>query len=156
MIINEGRVVLGWATHAQGSDLADLFRCCYGPERWTAADFARFSDRTDRNNVCKTLTEDGGAVVLGAILYTLAEDVCRVRRVAVWPDYRRRGLGAFMLNTLIGRNSPIRRRRFEATIRADNDAGQQFLESFGFRASGVRNEVGDTLRTVVDYRFDKE
>ncbi len=142
MIISEGRVKTEWFRPAHTEQLFDLFRCAYAREAWARADFARFAGAEHRSNVLKALTDDRGTVY-GAVLYTLEPDACRVRRVAVWPDYRRRGLGAFMVNTLCGPQALIRRKVFNARVATDDAVGRAFATHLGFAADPAGRRRAD-------------
>lgn len=155
MIIAEGRLNLAWVKPADLSQLRDLHRCCYGSEKWTANDFTRFQQKEGRTNVVKVLKDEAG-VVYASLLYTLEPDLCRLRRVAVWPDYRRRGLARFMVNSLCGLHSPVRRKKFAARVLETNIGAQLFLsQSMGFtfdaKKPRTKNEAG-----LEFYEFDFE
>lgn len=149
MIIAEGRLSLVWAGPDHTQQLRDLHRCCFPAENWTPQDFRRFAEQpggNGRKNVVKTLVDEAG-MVYGSLLYTMLADAetCRVRRVAVWPDYRRRGLAAFMLNSVCGPLSPVRRRRFVARVRESNLDAQLFFSTgmkfaFDWQAERERDE----------------
>lgn len=129
MIITEGKLTMRWAKAPDFDQLADLLRACYPADRWTPADLLRFAEHKNPN-VVKILVDDK-AVVYGGLLYTV-DDVVRVRRVAVWPDYRRKGLGRHMVNFLTGPRSPLRRTRFSAALAFANSTGATFLTGIGF------------------------
>ena len=150
MIIEEGRMVLRWYDPAHGKWLSDLHRCCFPQENWTQKDFDRFMAKRS-SNVVKVLVREGDnePIVYGSFLYTLEVSTCRIRRVAVWPDYRRQGLASFMLNTMISPRSPVRRSVFTARIGRDNFDAKHFFESMGFVTAGE----GENL---IDLRFERQ
>lgn len=155
MIIAEGRLSLSWLKPADLSQLRDLHRCCYSGEKWTVADFNRFQHKEGRTNVVKVLKDESG-VVYASLLYTLEPDLCRLRRIAVWPDYRRQGLARFMVNSLCSVHSPVRRKKFTARVLETNTAAQMFLsQGMGFEFDAKRprekNEAG-----LCYYEFDFE
>lgn len=128
MIIAEGRLRLRWFHPGDVPQLVDLHLACYRQEHWGGGDFQRFVDNAGRNNVVKVLAGDDGTVY-GSLLYTVRAGDIRVRRVAVWPDYRRRGLGTFMVHVLTGRRSPVRQPLVTAK---GGPAADPFLLALGF------------------------
>lgn len=120
MIIQEGRLSIRWYGPTDLTRLTDLLNACFPDENWTVSDLDAFRSKrhTGKNkrfpkgatNAVKLLT-DNGDEIYGAMLYTMwdgPKSACVVRRLAVWPDYRRRGLGRFMLNHVIGKRAPVR------------------------------------------------
>ena len=156
MTIAEGRLSLAWLKPADLSQLKDLHRCCYPTEKWTVNDFNRFQQKEGRTNVVKVLKDDEG-VVYASLLYTLEPDLCRLRRVAVWPDYRRRGLARFMANSLCGQYSPIRRKKFAARVLETNSAAQMFLsQGMGFIFDATRpREKNEAGLDYYEFRFER-
>lgn len=154
MIIAEGRLSLGWHKPAHLEQLHDLHRCCFPKENWTVDDFSKFaSPRSGRTNVLKTLVDDRDTVY-GSLLYTLDGQSCRVRRLAVWPDFRRQGMAAFMMNSLCGPLSPIRRKLFMARVRENNLVAQMFFKNgMGFQFDPLRERERDEEQKVDFYEF---
>jgi ribosomal-protein-alanine N-acetyltransferase len=134
MIIAEGRLVLRWWNEACLPDLVELHRRCFPREGWTAEDFVRFAARPGNHLKVLTVDEESESEpeVLGSLLFSLDPGTCRVRRVAVRQDHRRRGLGAFLINRLVRPRGPIDRRRFEARVRERNLPAQLLLRKFDF------------------------
>lgn len=133
MIIGEGRLSVKWFEPAHLEQLCELHRCCFSREQWRRADFQRFVDKPGRSGVVKVVVDDR-QTVYGSLLYTMDADSCCIRRVAVWPDYRRQGLASFAVNSLCGPLSPVRRRLFLARVREDNVPAQLFFrDGMGFQ-----------------------
>jgi predicted GNAT family acetyltransferase len=156
VIIAEGGLNLTWLNQADLQQLRDLYRCTYASEKWTVNDFNRFQHKEGRTNVLKVLKDEDG-VVYASLMYTLEPDVCRIRRVAVWPDYRRRGLARFMVNSLCGPYSPIRRKKFVTRVLETNTTAQMFLSQgmgFVFDAKKQR-EKNDTGLEYYEFGFDR-
>jgi GNAT superfamily N-acetyltransferase len=158
VIIAEGRLSVKWYEPVHIDQLRDLHRCCFPAEQWKRGDFQKFVDnRSGRNNVVKVLVDER-ETVYGSMLYTLDAASCRFRRVAVWPDYRRRGLGAFMLNSLCGPTSPFQRKLFLARVREDNAVAQLFFRDgmgFQFDPERPREKAEGTELDYYEFTFVK-
>lgn len=153
MIIAEGRLTLRWMEPHDLPQLVDLFRCCYSSEAWTMKDFETFRDKATRKNLVKCLCDEAG-VVYGAILLSMHDpELCRIRRVAVWPDYRRMGLATFMLHTICGPRSHTKRQNFAARVRETNLPAIKLLrERMGFVFDQKKRER-DPARDCDYYEF---
>jgi ribosomal protein S18 acetylase RimI-like enzyme len=111
--------------------LSELYRCCYSIEQWQAADFKKFFTSEYRDNRGVVLVDDKG-VVYGSLLYTREVLGFRIRRIAVWPDYRRLGLAAYMLREALETPHDLRTAMFMARVRPDNLGAIALLESLDF------------------------
>jgi ribosomal-protein-alanine N-acetyltransferase len=72
--------------------------------------------------------------VVGFMIYELHRNRLHVLNFAVHPDYRRRGIGAQMMNKLVAKLSPQRRTRIQLEVRETNLPAQLFFKNLGFRA----------------------
>jgi GNAT superfamily N-acetyltransferase len=110
-------------------------------EAWTEDDLRRFRRKQDRNNVVKVLSgaddEPDADNVFGGLLYTVEPTKVRVRRIVIAEEYRGRGYGAFLLNTLIGPRSAVRRRFYEARVPEEETGAHLFFGSAGFRVPRI-------------------
>jgi ribosomal protein S18 acetylase RimI-like enzyme len=136
MRIAEGLLEVRWHRRSDLPQLCKLFEQCFPDENWGGRDFLDFISKTnDRGtNTLKILGGEKTDKVYGAVLYTI-NGVCHIRRVAVLPkdEYRRHGLGTFLMNAaLIGKRCPLRCEHFMAKVREDNMIGHEFLKSLGF------------------------
>lgn len=157
MITGEGRLAVKWYGPAHVEQLRDLHRCCFAREQWTRSDFQKFVDKPGRSGVVKVLVDEK-EIVYGSLLYTMDADSCRIRRVAVWPDFRRAGLASFMVNSLCGRLSPVRRKLFLARVREDNKPAQLFLRDgmgFQFDPARLRDRDEETGFDYYEFTFVK-
>lgn len=110
--------------------LHQVQRVCFPDECWRPEDLDRFADRPGQ--VIKAIvTEDG--TVIGSLLYRLTDSKLVLRRVAVLPPYRRRGVAHAALTTLTGRSNPLRRGLYLARVREHNVPVQRLLAGLGFR-----------------------
>lgn len=111
---------------------------CYPNEHWAADDFRDFCNRPCQRHAQVILA---GQEVAGTLLYQLETGVVLVRRLAVAPAFRRRGVGRAAFVALAASRAGQRRGRFEVRLRDDNRDGQLFLRALGFRCHAVTRGV---------------
>lgn len=103
---------------------------------WGEPDFLRELRRRD----CIGMVAESGERVVGHMVYRLGKDRLELLNFAVDPAFRRMGVGTQMVAKLVGKLSSHRRTRIVLDVRESNLAGQLFLRSQGFLATGVRRE----------------
>jgi [ribosomal protein S18]-alanine N-acetyltransferase len=111
--------------------LRGLFRECFPEEEWQEADFSSFTGATHQLNIGKVVV-DRDDQLLGAVLYTLEKQRCRVRRIAVASTFRQQGIATWALGLLCGPRSVVRRPLFSAKVPADDLAAQRLFRRAGF------------------------
>ena len=84
-----------------------------------------------------SLNETKG-VIVGDIVVWLAGSIAHVATLAVHPEYRRRGIGSYLLADAL--LACIHRGMKEALLeaRAGNHSAQQLYQKFGFKVVGIR------------------
>ncbi len=87
-------------------------------------------------SVTLVLTADGAPV--GSLTGTLFPPEGEVYRVAVLPEYRRRGLGRALLSEFLHTARTAHAEELFIEVRASNLAAQGLYRSFGFAEYGVR------------------
>ena len=105
MTIGNDEAVVRWIEEKDHPQILDLMLCGYRSEEWTAKDLQKFLHATNRRNNVKVLAVEDGTVY-GVLMYTLGTGTCTVRRLAVWPDYRRRGLAQYLLAPMLRSGTP--------------------------------------------------
>jgi ribosomal-protein-alanine N-acetyltransferase len=118
---------------------------------WSEEDFIRCL----RQRNCIGMVAEYDERVVGFMIYELHKDQLHVLNFSVRPDVRRRGVGAQMVNKLIGKLSHQRRNRIMLEIRETNLAAQMFFKNLDFRAVSVlRDYYDDTVEDayVMQYR----
>ena len=147
---------LMWCQDEHIPQLKALFAICFPEEKWTSASFRKFTAHNHSDNTIKVLL-DRNNVVLGALLYTLRANECRVRRIAVVPDHRRQGLASFMLDSLVGPKSSTRRDNFVVRVREDYLLGQLFFRDckFGFKFDPKSKHVYEDRMAGYTFRLKK-
>lgn len=152
MISTEGWLSVRWYKEHELPQLAQIHAECFPKEYWTTRDFQRFVRKNGRKNLLKVLASESG-VVLGTLLYTLMDEKCQIRRVAVAEKYRRNGFGTYLIHSLTGTQSPIRRRVFVSRVRADNVPGLLFFRDnnlgFQFDPEAARYTYRDGMEGYV-------
>lgn len=151
MLTKSGWVETRWFCNQDLPILVKLHAACYPYENWTEADFVKFTTKTSQ--ICKVAVDEDNRVV-GCLLYRLAKKEARLARVAVWPELRRQKIGTALVGSLIGKNSPIRRRVFAAHVRDNNLAAQLFLKQCGFRCIQVMRNLYETQDGYL-FRYEK-
>lgn len=108
---------------------------------WGEADFVQLLCR--RN--CTGMVAEFGDHVVGMYIYMYHRDRIELLNLAVQPEFRHRGVGRQMIETLAGKLSPERRNHIVLCVRETNLPGQLFFRAVGFRAAAVlRGHFQDT------------
>lgn len=96
------------------------------------------------------------AAIKGFLFYELHVSQFRIVNMAVDPDFRGRGIGTSLINRLIDKLSPLRRRVIKIAVSEENLQMHLFLRTRGFKAKRVlRNHSWDENRKRVDaYEFE--
>ena len=100
---------------------------------WTEEDFLRCL----RQRNCIGMVAEHQEKVVGFMIYELHKNKLHILNFAVTPALRRQGVGAQMVQKLIGKLSSHRRTRITLAVRETNLAAQLFFRSQGFRAVRV-------------------
>ena len=103
---------------------------------WCENDFLRCL----RQRNCIGMVAECDDQVVGFMIYELHKARLHVLNLAVGSRYRRLGVGAQMIEKLIGKLSSQRRNRILLEVRETNLAAQLFFRSSGFRAVSVLRE----------------
>ncbi len=103
---------------------------------WCENDFLRCL----RQRNCIGMVAEHDDRVVGFMIYELHKARLHVLNFAVSSRFRRLGVGAQMIDKLIGKLSTQRRNRILLEVRETNLAAQLFFRSSGFRAVSVLRE----------------
>ena len=79
------------------------------------------------------------ASIIGFAGLWLMVDEAHITTIAMHPDFRRRGLGEFMLVNLIDIASDINARWVTLEVRVSNYTAQNLYRKYGFREAGLRH-----------------
>ena len=86
-----------------------------------------------------TVPVPGLASIMGFAGLWLMVDEAHITTIAMHPDYRRRGLGEFMLVNLIDIAYDIGARWVTLEVRVSNYTAQNLYRKYGFREAGLRH-----------------
>lgn len=125
-------------------------------QRWSDCDFRRIMRGRDTIGIVAELppAETGDCrPVVGFVVYRLDAGAVELLNLAVDWRFRRGGIGRFLVNRIIDKLSPRRRKVLGAVIRERNLLAQCFYRSLGFQAVEVlRGRYDDTGED--GYRFE--
>lgn len=100
---------------------------------WQEDDFIRAL----RQRNCVGMVAELGDEVVAYMIYEFHKNRIHLLSLAVEPGYRRRGIGAAMVQKLVSKLEHQRRNRVLLEIRETNLAGQLFFKAMGFKAINV-------------------
>jgi ribosomal-protein-alanine N-acetyltransferase len=116
-------------------DVLPIERRLFQPEPWTAHHFwSELGQTTSRHYV--VAVSDG--VVVGYAGLCDYPDEAFVQTMAVAPSVQRQGVGAQLLEELLGEATRRRHARVLLEVRDDNEPAQQLYLRYGFVRTGVR------------------
>lgn len=119
---------------------------------WSEDDFIRCL----RQRNCIGMVAEYDQQVVGLMIYELHKTRLHILNFAVSPAFRRLGVGAQMVQKLIGKLSPQRRTKVLLEVRETNLSAQLFFRNLGFRATNVlRDFYEDTTEDayLMSYRY---
>ncbi|MCA9265198.1 MAG: ribosomal protein S18-alanine N-acetyltransferase, partial [Planctomycetales bacterium] len=106
---------------------------------WSEDEFVRCL----RQRNCIGMVAEHDERVVGFMVYELHKTRLHILNFAVGADYRRRGVGAQMVDKLLGKLSHQRRDRILLEVRETNLPAQLFFRETGFRAVSVLHDFYD-------------
>lgn len=106
---------------------------------WSEEDFIRCL----RQRNCIGMVAEHATRAVGFMVYELHRDRLHLLNLAVDPAVRLRGVGEAMLDKLVGKLSPERRKRLIVQVREKNLDAQLFFKACGWRAICVARDFYD-------------
>ncbi len=148
---SEARLQIRWMIRR---DLAEVLLIEQGNFEfpWSEDEFLRCL----RQRNCVGMVADLDDQVVGFMIYELHKTRLHVLNFAVGTHRQRQGIGARMVQKLIGKLSPQRRTRVILEVRETNLKAQLFFRQQGFRAVNVlRDFYEDTTEDayLMQYRY---
>lgn len=95
---------------------------------WSEEDFEKCL--VQRNNIGMVARLDGE--LAGFMIYELTKDRLSLSNFAVGKEHRRKGVGTAMVEKLVSKLSPQRRKHIDVFLRESNLAAQVFFKKNGF------------------------
>lgn len=123
MLTKKGFVDVRWYDRRALAALEHVHRICFPTEGWTKADFREFANKSGQIVKAVFMDEE----IIGSFLYRMSADEVRIARIAILPEFQRQGIGSHVVRTLVGPQSPNRRRVYTARVREHNLAAQLFF-----------------------------
>ena len=109
--------------------VAALELAVFGPDAWSPA-AVRAELTGERRRAVVSAEPDG--TLTGYALLRIAGETAELHRIAVAPSCRRKGIGAALLGALLSEAWAQGCGEVLLEVRADNRAGRQLYERFGF------------------------
>ena len=119
---------------------------------WVEEDFLRVL----RQRNCIGMVAEHGEKVIGYMIYELHTHKLKLLNFAVDPTRRRQGIGAVMVDRLLGKLSSYRRTTLEIDVRETNLPAQMFFRAMKFEATGIRHGFYDDTGEdcyLMQYRY---
>lgn len=117
----------------------------------------RTGQMRDAGEICKVAVDEHGQIC-GAMVYGPGPAHAgpmppfrQLKFLGVLPDWRRKGIGRFMLNSLIGQGSLLGRQPLLIRVSADNEIGLKFLDAINGLTRSEPLECGG--RWWINYRY---
>ena len=129
------RVHIRWMIRRDMAEVLEIERGAF-EFPWFEEEFIRCL----RQRNCIGMVAEHAERVVGFMIYELHKARLHVLNLAVGSRFRRLGVGAQMIEKLIGKLSSQRRNRILLEVRETNLAAQLFFRSSGFRAVSVLRE----------------
>lgn len=122
---------------------------------WTEEDF--LSVLRQRNCIGMIVSKSSCDPIAGFMIYELHKYKLRLLNMAVHPDMRRQGYGRAMIERLVGKLHPSRRKQIVLEVREENLCAQQFFRATGLVCTQViRDHYADTDSDAYRFVFDIE
>jgi len=124
-----------WADAGDLEAVAELERLCFSIPWSPAAIEEAFSNELYRFAVA----EERGEIV-GYANFRIVADEGEIERVAVHPDFRRRGYGRKLMEAMVGYSREKGVRDMTLDVRVNNEKAINLYESCGFSEEGRRKD----------------
>jgi ribosomal-protein-alanine N-acetyltransferase len=129
------RIKTRWITCRDFSDVVRIDAATASNGPWTEA----YLEIALKPKHCVGIVAEHEGIVVGFVIYEMRKDKLRFIRIGVDPQYRLRSVGRQMVEFLIHRHFPVRR-KIELMIDERNLGAQQFFQKCGFVATGLHRK----------------
>lgn len=119
---------------AYAKQLAAIHAQCFS-KGWSALEFESFFERA---GVFAALAYSRENKAVGFILCWIIEDVCDLLSVGVLPEFRREGVGLYLVNYSEATAKDMGAKRIMLEVNITNEAAIKLYEDNGFTRDGIR------------------
>ncbi|WP_282209701.1 tRNA (adenosine(37)-N6)-threonylcarbamoyltransferase complex transferase subunit TsaD [Parvibacter caecicola] len=128
---------------ARAADVAALEAACMGSDAWSEASVADDLGRTDRvwwaaYQADPSMPLPAGARLLGYAGALVVDSDAQILKVAVVPEFRRRGIARELVARVADDARNLNARTSSLEVRASNASAQAFYETLGYQPLGRR------------------
>lgn len=148
------RVHIRWMIRRDMPEVLDIERASF-EFPWFEEDFIRCL----RQRNCIGMVAEHAERVVGFMIYELHKTRLHILNFAVGSQLQRRGVGAQMVDKLVGKLSSQRRTEITLEVRETNLAAQIFFRESGFRATNVLRDFYDDSPEdayVMQYTYESD
>ena len=129
----DNEIVIRRARAEDVPQIMDIERASYSMP-WTETTFRGLIERRDAD----VLAAEANGRVVGYAACWVVVDQAELGNIAVAPDWRRRGVGARLLEAVIEHSRGRGVRELFLEVRVSNDVAQRLYQRYGFREVGRR------------------
>ncbi|QBO37482.1 ribosomal-protein-alanine N-acetyltransferase [Periweissella cryptocerci] len=136
--INDVLYYVGRAQVSDIKEILDVERAVYdGQTPWNEKAFASELRRKSDRLYLVVRKNDRMVAFIGSSYSRGAKDL-HVTNIAVLPEWQRKGIATFLLNTIIHKATKIDAKQVSLEVRASNEKAQKTYASLGFESHGVQ------------------
>ena len=125
-----------WMIRCDMEEVLDIERLCFDSP-WSERDFVRALRQRNCIGMVAEVGEKKNRQILGYMIYKLYKLQIDLTNLAVHPSCWRRGVGRVLIDRLIAKLSPSRRRQITVMVDERNTKAQVFFRGMGFMASSI-------------------
>lgn len=136
--INDVLYYVGRAQVSDIKEILDIERAVYNGETpWNERAFASELHRKSDRLYLVVRKNDQMVAFIGSSYSRGSKDL-HVTNIAVLPEWQRKGIATFLLNTIIQKATNIHAKQVSLEVRASNEQAQKTYASLGFESHGVQ------------------
>jgi len=145
-----------WMIRCDMEEVLDIERLCFDSP-WSEGDFVAALRQRNCIGMVAEVGEKKNRQILGYMLYESYKNSIDLTNLAVESSTWRRGVGRALIENLIAKLSPRRRRQVTTMVRESNTGGQEFFAALGFKAISVMRRPYDEIsEDAIHFRFLRE
>ena len=125
-----------WMIRADFGEVLDIERLCF-EFPWSKKDFVRRLRYKNCIGMVAEVGEKKDRQIIGYMIYELYKGRIELMNLAVESTTWKKGVGRALIERLIAKLTPNRRRAITAMVREHNTDAHEFFKAIGFKARGV-------------------